>query len=102
MAALGYDFGHTHGEYFVSPQGEIYLVECANRGAGVYTSSTINPLITGMDLNKIYLNQVLGSDDFKVIRDKENYMNRSVILSFIDFKVGQVIKSINIDEYIKS
>jgi biotin carboxylase len=98
VGALGYDFGHTHGEYFVSPRGEIYLVECANRGAGVYTSSTINPLITGIDLNKIYLNQVLGSDDFKVIRDKENYMHRSVILSFIDFKVGQVIKSINIDE----
>jgi len=98
VEALGYDFGHTHGEYFVTKNNEIYLVECANRGAGVYTSSTINPLITGIDLNEVFLNQVLGSDDFQVEHDKKNYMCRAAMLSFLDFEVGKVVKSINVDE----
>ncbi len=98
VEALGYDFGHTHGEYFVTKNNEIYLVECANRGAGVYTSSTINPLITGIDLNNIFLNQVLGFDDFLVDHDKKNYMCRAAMLSFLNFEVGKVIKSINVDE----
>jgi len=98
VAALEYNFGHTHGEYFVTKKNEIYLVECANRGAGVYTSSTINPLITGIDLNKIFLNQTLGCDDFKIEHKKKNHMNRSIILSFLDFEVGKVVKRINVDE----
>lgn len=98
VEALGYDFGHTHGEYFVTKNNDIYLVECANRGAGVYTSSTINPLITGIDLNEIFLNQALGSDDFQIEHDKKNYMRRAAMLSFLDFEVGKVVKSLNIDE----
>ena len=98
IEALGYDFGHTHGEYFVTKNNEIYLVECANRGAGVYTSSTINPLITGIDLNEIFLNQVLGCDDFQVEHEKKNYMSRAAMLSFLDFEVGKVVKEINVDE----
>lgn len=98
VKALGYDFGHTHGEYFVTKTNKIYLVECANRGAGVYTSSTINPLLTNIDLNEIYLNQSLGKDDFKIEHDKKNFMTRSVILTFLDFEVGKVIKSVNVEE----
>ena len=98
VEALGYKFGHTHGEYFVTKNNDIYLVECANRGAGVYTSSTINPLITGINLNQIYLNQVLGCDEFQIEHDKRNYMQRSATLLFLDFEVGKVVKKINIDE----
>lgn len=98
VEALGYDFGHTHGEYFVTKNGEIYLVECANRGAGVYTSSTINPLITGINLNEIFLNQVLGTDEFLVEHDKQNYMLRAAILLFLDFEIGKVVKRINLQE----
>ena len=98
VEALGYNFGHTHGEYFVTKNKEIYLVECANRGAGVFTSSTINPLITGIDLNDIFLNQVLGTDDFQVVHNIKSHMSRAALLIFLDFEVGKVIKSINIDE----
>lgn len=101
VEALGYDFGHTHGEYIIAKNNDIYLVECANRGGGVYTSSTINPFITGIDLNAIFLNQALGSDDFKIDHDKKNFMCRSVMLSFLDFEVGKVVKRINIDEITK-
>lgn len=98
VEALAYNFGHTHGEYFVTPNNEIYLVECANRGAGVYTSSTINPLITGIDLNDVYLNQSLGLDSFQIEHGKQNYMCKAAMLSFLDLDVGKVVKSINVDE----
>lgn len=98
VKALGYNFGHTHGEYFVTKTNQIYLVECANRGAGVYTSSTINPLLTNINLNEIYLNQSLGKDDFKIEHGKKNFMTRSVTLTFLDFEVGKVIKSVNTEE----
>ena len=96
--ALGYSFGHTHGEYFITNNHEIFLVECANRGAGVYTSSTINPLLTKVDLNGIYLNQCLGIDTFKIDHDLVDNMSCAATLTFLDFKVGKVIKSINVSE----
>ena len=96
--ALNYKFGHTHGEYILTPSGEIYLVECANRGAGVYTSSTINPLLTGIDLNEVLINQCLGKDSFKISSDTNNFMIRAAVLSFIDLEVGRVLKKINHNE----
>lgn len=96
--ALGYSFGHTHGEYFITKNNEIFLVECANRGAGVYTSSTINPLLTNIDLNGIYLNQCLGNDTFQLDHGLDDHMSRAATLTFLDFEVGKVIKSINTSE----
>lgn len=98
VKALDYDFGHTHGEYFVTKNKEIYLVECANRGAGVFTSSTINPLITEINLNEILVSQSLGCDNFQIDHGKKTYMNKAAMLSFIDFDVGKVVKSINLSE----
>ena len=98
ISALNYKFGHTHGEYIVTPGGTIYLVECANRGAGVYTSSTINPLLTGIDLNSILIDQCLGKDKFEIGCEANNYMVRAAALSFIDLDVGKILKKINYDE----
>ena len=96
--ALGYKFGHTHGEYILTPEEEIFLVECANRGAGVFTSSTINPLITGLNLNEILINQSLGYDSFLIEPRVSGYMQRHAILSFLDLEVGKVLKKINLAE----
>lgn len=93
-----YDFGHTHGEYIVSRDQNIYLVECTNRGGGVYTSSTIVPLLTQINLNKIFINQCLGNDQYKFISDSKNHMKNSVMLTFLDFQKGKVIESINTEE----
>lgn len=98
IKALNYKFGHTHGEYILTPSGGIYLVECANRGAGVYTSSTINPLLTGIDLNEVLINQCLGNDSYNLSCDTNNYMIRAAALSFLDLEVGRVLKKINHDE----
>lgn len=98
VESLGYKYGHTHGEYIVTDNGEIYLVECTNRGGGVYTSSVIVPLLTDINLNLILLNQSTGNDDYYFKGECWNQMKRSVILTFLDFKVGHVIKSINYEE----
>lgn len=96
--ALGYNYGHTHGEYILTHGGEIYLVECTNRGGGVYTSSTIVPLLTGIDLNRILLNQSLGTDTYQVAGDTHGMMQKSAMLTFLDFEENQVIRSINTTE----
>lgn len=98
VKALGYNYGHTHGEYIVTENNDIYLVECTNRGGGVYTSSVIVPLITGIDLNTILLNQSLGIDNFTVEQSGISFMKKSVMLTFLDYQVGKVIKSLNLEE----
>jgi biotin carboxylase len=100
VSALGYQYGHTHGEYIVTDDEQIYLVECANRGGGVYTSSVIVPLLTGIDLNRILLNQSLGSDVFEIGNNVSDhgYMTKSAMLTFLDFEVGKVVKNINLEE----
>lgn len=97
VQALGYSYGHTHGEYMLTSSGDIYLIECANRGGGVYTSSVIVPLLTGFDLNLSLLNQSLGADTL-TSPETDDYMKMSVILTFLDFQVGSVIRSMNIKE----
>ena len=48
IKGFGLSRGLTHGEYIVS-EGEVYLIEIAARGGGVYISSDIIPLMTGFD-----------------------------------------------------
>jgi len=98
VQSLGYHFGHTHGEYILTSHGEIYLVECTNRGTGVYTSSVINPLLTGINLNEIFLNQSLGIDKYETGDLGIEFMKKSVMLTFMDFQVNKVIKSMNNEE----
>jgi biotin carboxylase len=98
VEALNYKYGHTHGEYLLTSENEIYLVECTNRGGGVFTSSTIVPLLTGINLNEILLNQSLGIDNFVIEDLSIGFMKKSVILTFLDYQVGNVIDSINIEE----
>jgi biotin carboxylase len=96
--ALGYRFGHTHGEYILTPDSEIYLVECTNRGGGVYTSSVIVPLLTQYPINECLLNQCLGIDAYKPHAAGLASMKCSVMLTFLDYEVGKVIDDINIEE----
>ena len=97
VSALGYNKGHSHGEYILTPNNDIYFVECTNRGGGVYTSSTIVPFLTDINLNKILIEQSLGNDNYEV-EEKESYMNHSIILAFLNLEPGKVIHSINLEE----
>lgn len=98
VTALNYRYGHTHGEYIVTENEEIYLVECTNRGGGVYTSSVIVPYLTEIDLNEILVNQSLGVDDFEIDDRGLGFIKNSAMLTFLDFEVGKVIKDINVRE----
>jgi len=97
VRSLNYSTGHTHGEYILTPDNEVYLVECANRGGGVYTSSVILPLLTEYPTNEILINQALGCDHFVAENRGTQSMKKSVMLTFIDYKVGKVIDEININ-----
>lgn len=54
-------FAITHSEYLVNETtGEIRIVESALRGGGVYISSDLIPMATGIDINDVLLNKALG------------------------------------------
>ena len=54
-------FAIVHSEYLVNEQtGEIRVVESALRGGGVYISSHLVPLSTGIDANELLLDKALG------------------------------------------
>lgn len=56
-------FAIVHSEYLVNKTtGEIKIVETALRGGGVYISSHLIPLSTGIDINNVLLKKALGYD----------------------------------------
>lgn len=56
-------FAIVHSEYLINETtGEIRVVESALRGGGVYISSDLIPMATGIDINGILLDKVLGKD----------------------------------------
>lgn len=62
-------FGIIHSEYLVDTEGNICVVESAIRGGGVYISSHLIPLSTGLDINSMLIDCALGK---KV--DMENWI----------------------------
>jgi biotin carboxylase len=84
---LGYSFGMTHSEYMIDSKGDIYLIESANRGGGVFTSLIIAPNVSGVDLLYIYINDVCGCE--KTMAPAQIEKNQ-VILKFFSFIEGHV------------
>ena len=94
--SLGYHFGMIHSEYIVEDQtNDIYLVESANRGGGVYTSEVIAPAVSGVDLVKVLINDVLGLPK----SEKPQQISRNeVILKFFTFKPGKIDAILGLDK----
>lgn len=69
-------FGIVHSEYLVNKEsGDFIVVESAIRGGGVYISSHLVPLATGIDINRILLSCALGEEknvDFLLQQKKSN------------------------------
>jgi len=56
-------FAIVHSEYLVNETtGEIRIVESALRGGGVYISSDLIPMATGIDINEVLLEKALGHE----------------------------------------
>jgi biotin carboxylase len=91
---LGYLFGMTHSEYMIDANGDIYLIESANRGGGVFTSLIIVPNVSGIDLINIYINDVCGGGGIVAPKTIEK---NNVILKFFSFPEGQVKEIEGID-----
>lgn len=54
-------FAIVHSEYLINEStGDIRIVESALRGGGVYISSDLIPLATGIDINEALLSKALG------------------------------------------
>jgi len=95
--ALGMNFGMLHAEYIIDTKGDIYLVEMANRGGGVYTSTIIVPEFSGVNVKEIYLNDCLGISSSSEVSDFHRLdvfsKGKKVVLHFFSFPSGK-IKSI--------
>ncbi len=85
-------FAIVHSEYLINEAtGEIRVVESALRGGGVYISSDLVPMATGIDINDVLLRKALGEevDVDKVFEQrKENasayvcfYLNEGTVCS---------------------
>ena len=58
---FGLRFGITHAEYLYNElEDEIYLVEVAARGGGVFISSHLIPWASGVDANNLLVRDALG------------------------------------------
>lgn len=85
---LNLSFGFIHGEYMVDKNNDIYLVELANRGGGVFTSTICDSIASGVDLEGYLL------ESFGISVKKKNIEKNSVSLSFITFNQRGKIKKI--------
>lgn len=80
--------GLTHAEYILDNKGRCFLVEMANRGGGVLTSSIIIKNYVGIDLSELIIKNAINEKFFfKTINKKTK-----IILKFLKFKSGKIKK----------
>jgi len=87
-AACGFVTGPTHGEYLVTADDEIYLVEIANRGSGVLISPIAIPQVTGFETCEAILDLAQG----RPLSAGFTPTGACVVLSFLVFPEGQVVR----------
>ena len=100
VQGLQLPFGITHGEYIVSNKdGKVYLVEIAARGGGVYLSSHLTPLTSGINVNQILIDYVVEDN---IINLNQLHFKKNVA-AWICFALnkGTIIKIINKDKLYK-
>ena len=73
VASMGLEFGMTHAEYIYNVEkDEVFLVEIAARGGGVCTSTKVVPSACGVNLTKLYVDEMLDKAPQDIII-KEGY-----------------------------
>ena len=89
IKGFGLTRGLTHGEYIVS-NGEVYLIEIAARGGGVYISSDIIPLMTGFDTTSFIVDIATKKEVERPIISKKNK-----VVSYVAFFLPEgIVQSI--------
>lgn len=91
---VGVDYGFVHTEFMIEKDTEnIYLIETANRGGGVFISNTLLEIITGLDYCGALIKMSMGQ---KVnIKCNQQY-KKTAILYFVSL-TGK--KELNIENF---
>ncbi len=97
-SALGYTFGMIHSEYMVTKDNEIYLIESANRGGGVYTSAIIVPHVSRINLVEQYICDVL---EINKSFFKNNIAKNKTILKFFNLNKGKIKRIDGVEDFSK-
>ena len=89
-------FAIVHSEYLIDRQrGEIRIVESALRGGGVYISSDLIPLCTGIDINEVLLDKALGKPvDTDAVFEKKQNMASAYVCFYLPDGVVQGIEGV--------
>lgn len=94
VKAIGINYGFVHLEFIIEKDSqEIYFVEAANRGGGVFISNIILEEITGIDFCGAILDMAMGKS--VDINFEFEYIRRAMIY-FFNMKGKENIKNINI------
>lgn len=64
LCALGLRTGWTHGEYIVTKDGEVYLIEVGARGGGNYIGSHIVRAMLGVGTDEMAFRTAIGDNSF--------------------------------------
>ncbi|MBC8592092.1 ATP-grasp domain-containing protein [Oscillospiraceae bacterium N12] len=86
--------GLTHSEYIIC-DGKVFLIEVAARGGGVYISSDLVPLTTGIDTQKFLIDIVTGQ-----ARSLPFVQDMKTIACYVAFflPIGECVRCDGIDE----
>lgn len=95
---LGFTFGMTHSEYMVTPDGEVYLIESANRGGGCFTSEIIVPAHSGIDVLQQLVSDALGDAEDRYATPAQH----GVLLKFFRFDPGTIKRINGVDDVVSS
>lgn len=80
IEGFGLKRGLTHAEYIIV-DGEVYLIEIAARGGGVYISSDIIPLMTGFDTTNFIIDSAITDKTISLPRT----CGLNKVVSYISF-----------------
>lgn len=86
VEGMGLKFGITHAEYKYA-NGKFYLIEIAARGGGANISSHIIPLMSGVDVNQLLIDQIFNKAEKSIpltVTDKFS------VVYFLNFASGKV------------
>jgi len=92
--SLGISRGITHSEYILDDRGRCFLLETANRGGGVMTSTLILPAITGVDIPDVLIREALDMP-FAIQPLSEP---RAALLGFLVFRPGRIASITGVDD----
>lgn len=97
IKALGYNFGFSHSEFVAGLNGEVLLLESANRGAAFFISSRILPALTEIKLLDFYIKSAIGisSREFPLNIPQQKVV---ALFSTFQFKKGKIKKIIGLKD----